>query len=80
MNKDKMKTMAFSNLVGSIIFLAIGIWAWFQTGNFPEVANTYVQASTVPRVMIGDSLTVVVHEGHEIGILDGGRRPLPDGS
>lgn len=25
LNKDKMKTMAFSNLVGSIIFLAIGI-------------------------------------------------------
>ncbi len=44
--------MAFSNLIGSIIFLAIGIWAWFQTGNFPEVANTYVQASTFPRVMI----------------------------
>ena len=52
MNKDKMKTMAFSNLIGSIIFLAIGIWAWFQTDNFPEVANTYVQASTFPRVMI----------------------------
>ena len=52
LNKDKMKTMAFSNLIGSIIFLAIGIWAWFQTGNFPEVANTYVQASTFPRVMI----------------------------
>ena len=52
MNKDKMKTMAFSNLVGSIIFLAIGIWAWLQTDNFPEVANTYVQASTFPRVMI----------------------------
>ena len=47
-----MKTMAFSNLIGSIIFLAIGIWAWFQTDNFPEVANTYVQASTFPRVMI----------------------------
>lgn len=42
LNKDKMKTMAFSNLVGSIIFLAIGIWAWLQTDNFPEVANTYV--------------------------------------
>lgn len=51
MTKTK-KTMAFSNLVGSIIFLAIGIWAWFQTDNFPEVANTYVQASTFPRVMI----------------------------
>lgn len=29
-----MKTMAVSNLVGSIIFLAIGIWAWLQTDNF----------------------------------------------
>lgn len=52
MKKDKMKTMAFSNLIGAIIFLIIGIWAWFQTNNFPEVANTYVQASTFPRVMI----------------------------
>ena len=30
MNKNKMKTMAFSNLIGSIIFLAIGIWAWYH--------------------------------------------------
>ena len=52
MNKDKMKTMAFSNLVGSIIFIVIGVWAWLQTDKFPEVANTYVQASTFPRVMI----------------------------
>ena len=52
MNKDKLKTMAFSNLIGSIIFLAIGAWAWLQTDKFPEVANTYVQASTFPRVMI----------------------------
>lgn len=52
MNKNKMKTMAFSNLVGSIIFLAIGVWAWVQTSSFPEVANTYVQADTFPRVMI----------------------------
>lgn len=44
--------MAFSNLVGSIVFLVIGIWAWVQTNSFQEVANTYVQASTFPRVMI----------------------------
>ena len=52
LDKKKMKTMAFSNLIGSILFLAVGIWAWFQTDSFPEVANTYVQASTFPRVMI----------------------------
>ena len=48
MNKDKMKTMAFSNLVGSIIFLAIGIWAWFQTDNFPEVANFKLMGTMKP--------------------------------
>ena len=58
LNKDKMKTMAFSNLVGSIIFLAIGIWAWLQTDNFPEVANTYVQASTFPRVIFSVVLLI----------------------
>ena len=52
MNKKKTQTMAFSNLIGSILFLALGIWAWFQTDGFPEVANTYVQASTFPRIMI----------------------------
>lgn len=52
MNKKKTRTMAFSNLIGSILFLALGAWAWVQTGKFPEVANSYVQASTFPRVMI----------------------------
>ena len=49
LNKDKMKTMAFSNLVGSIIFLAIGIWAWFQTDNFPEVALSLIHISEPTR-------------------------------
>lgn len=48
----KMKTLAFSNLIASIIFIIIGIWAWIQTGSFQEVKGTYVQASTFPRIMI----------------------------
>ena len=75
MNKDKMKTMAFSKLEGSIIFLAIGIWAWLQTDNFPEVANTYVQASTFPRVMIVGMLifSVVPLKIKKLGVMYLGR-------
>lgn len=49
---NKMKTLAFSNLIASIIFIIGGIWAWIQTGSFQEVKGTYVQASTFPRIMI----------------------------
>ena len=69
-----MKTMAFSNLIGSIIFLAIGIWAWFQTGNFPEVANTYVQASTFPRF----KLMGTMKEGDPTAVEVGTLNPLKD--
>lgn len=48
----KTQTMAFANLIGSIFFIVLSIWAWIQTGKFEEVKNTYVQASTFPRVMI----------------------------
>lgn len=48
----KTQTMAFVNLIGSILFIIIGIWAWIQTGKFEEVKNTYVQASAFPRIMI----------------------------
>ena len=48
----KAKTMAFSNLIGSILFIILGIWAWVQTGSFQEVKGTYVQASTFSRIMI----------------------------
>ncbi len=48
----KMKTAAFANLVGSVIFMAVGIWAWIQTNSFQEIKSTYVQAATFPRIMI----------------------------
>lgn len=51
MNK-KTQTVAFSNLIGSIIFLAIGVWAWFQMANLQEVKDTYAQPSAFPKAMI----------------------------
>ena len=50
--KKKYQTVAFVNLVGSIVFILLGIWAWVQTMGFQYIANTYVQPSTFPRVMI----------------------------
>jgi hypothetical protein len=50
--KNKTKTLAFANLIGSILFLALGIWAWFQAGGFQEVKGSYVQPSTFPKIMI----------------------------
>lgn len=52
----KTQTVAFANLVGSIFFIILGIWAWIQTGKFEVVKNSYVQASTFPRVMIAGML------------------------
>ncbi len=52
----KTQTVAFANLIESIFFIALGIWAWIKTGSFEEVKNTYVQASTFPRIMIAGML------------------------
>ena len=38
----KTKTQAFANLIGSLIFIAVGVWALIQTYSFQEVKNTYV--------------------------------------
>ena len=52
MNNKKTQTNAFANLIGSIIFLAIGIWAWVKASSFKEVRNTYVQPAAFPKIMI----------------------------
>ncbi len=52
----KTQTVAFANLIGSIFFIILGIWAWIQTGKFEEVKNSFVQAATFPRVMIAGLL------------------------
>lgn len=51
MNK-KTQTAAFANLVGSVIFLVIGVWAWFQMANLQEVKDTFAQPSAFPMAMI----------------------------
>ena len=45
------KTQAFANLIGSLIFIAVGVWALIQTYSFQEVKNTYVQAAVFPQIM-----------------------------
>ena len=47
----KTKTQAFSNLIGGLIFLAAGIWAYIQTTTFQVIKNAYVQPATFPSVM-----------------------------
>lgn len=47
----KTQTQAFANLVGSLIFLAVAIWALTQASGFQEVKNTYVQPALFPNVM-----------------------------
>ena len=47
----KTKTQAFANLIGSLIFIALGAWALTQTYSFQEVKNTYVQAAVFPQIM-----------------------------
>ena len=49
--KKKTQTQAFANLVGSIIFIAISVWALIQTAGFQEIKNSYVQPAMFPRIM-----------------------------
>lgn len=50
MNK-KTQTVAFANLIGSLLFLALGVWAWIQMSQLQEVKDTYAQPSAFPHVM-----------------------------
>ena len=47
----KTNTQAFSNLIGSLIFLALGIWALVKTFSFQVIKNAYVQPATFPQIM-----------------------------
>lgn len=47
----KTQTVAFANLIGSVLFLALGIWAWFQMATLQEVKDTYAQPSAFPQIM-----------------------------
>ena len=47
----KTKTVAFSNLIGALIFLVLGIWAYAKTASFQIIKNAYVQPATFPQIM-----------------------------
>ena len=47
-----MKTVAFSNLIASLVFLGAGAWAYSQTLSFRTVKGSYVQAATFPQIML----------------------------
>lgn len=49
---EKTKTKAFADLIGAIVFIIAGIWAWAQTTGFKYIKNTEVQPSAFPRIMI----------------------------
>ena len=51
MNK-KTSTVAFSNLIGSLIFLAVGIWGYWKTTTFRTVKGSYVQPATFSQIML----------------------------
>ena len=48
----KTQTKAFSNLVVSLLLIALEVIAWVQTGNIKTAKNAAVQPSTFPRIMI----------------------------
>jgi len=52
----KTQTVAFANLIGSVIFLAVGVWAWLQMAGLQQVKDTYAQPSAFPKVMIAGLL------------------------
>ncbi len=48
----KTQTKAFSNLVISLLLVALEVFAWIQTGNIKTAKNAAVQPSAFPRIMI----------------------------
>ena len=49
--KNKINTKAFSDLVGGILFLVLGIWAYAQTFGFQQLKNNPVQPALFPQIM-----------------------------
>ena len=50
--KNKFNTVAFSNLIGSVVFLLIGIVSWIMATRFQTVKGNYVQPADFPQIMI----------------------------
>lgn len=49
--KNKINTKAFSNLIGGIVFCALGVWALIQTFGFQQLKNNPVQPALFPQIM-----------------------------
>ena len=49
--KNKINTKAFSDLIGGIVFCALGVWALFQTFGFQQLKNNPVQPALFPQIM-----------------------------
>ena len=49
--KNKINTKAFSDLVGGILFGALGVWALIQTFGFQQLKNNPVQPALFPQIM-----------------------------
>ena len=49
--KNKINTKAFSDLIGGIIFCALGVWALMQTFGFQVIKNSAVQPALFPQIM-----------------------------
>ena len=49
--KNKINTKAFSDLIGGIIFCALGVWAFIQTFGFHVIKNSAVQPALFPQIM-----------------------------
>jgi len=49
--KNKINTKAFSDLIGGIVFCALGIWALIQTFGFQQLKNNPVQPALFPQIM-----------------------------
>lgn len=48
----KTQSLAFANLVASLIFIAVGIWGIVQMLNLQQVKDTYAQPNVFPIAMI----------------------------
>ena len=69
----KMKTVAFSNLIGALIFLALGVWAFFKTLSFQVIKNSYAQPALFPQIMsvglIIFSLAVIIQSIYKLSTM-----------
>lgn len=48
----KTQSLAFANLIASILFIAVGIWGILQMLNLQQVKDTYAQPNVFPIAMI----------------------------